>query len=84
MRLDPKKYGLYPRTVLEQVDINTVAIVIDRKSRLVMADGRKTAHKVLKIQEIQPEVIVVLKTSAPVCHKTVKFLKKEGIRISCE
>ncbi len=49
-----------------------------------MADGRKTLNKIRKIQEVQPEVIVVLKTSAPVCRKTVKFLKEEGIIISCD
>ena len=80
-RINPKEFGLYAGTVLEQVDEHTVALVIDRKSRIIMADGRKIVEKAEKIQQVQPEVTVVLKTSAPVCSKTVTFLQKGGITI---
>lgn len=80
-RVDPKEFGLHARTVLEQVDELTVALVMDRKSRIIMADGRKIVEKVEKIQKARPRVSVVLKTSAPVCSKTVTFLEKSGITI---
>lgn len=80
-RIDPKEFGLHARTVLEQVDEHTVALVMDRKSRVIMADGKKIVEKAEKIQKARPEVTVILKTSAPVCSKTVTFLEKSGITI---
>lgn len=80
-RVDPKEFGLHARTVLAQVDEHTVALVMDRKSRIIMADGRKIVEKVEKIQKVRSKVTVVLKTSAPVCSKTVTFLDKAGITI---
>jgi hypothetical protein len=80
-RVDPKEYGLHARTVLEQVDEHTVALVMDRKSRIIMADGRRIVEKVEKIQQARPKLTIVLKTSAPVCSKTVTFLEKSGITI---
>lgn len=80
-RIDPKEFGLHARTVLEQVDEHTVALVMDRKSRIIMADGRKIVEKVEKIQKVRPKITVVLKTSAPVCSKTTTFLEKSGITI---
>ena len=80
-RIDPREFGLHARTVLEQVDEHTVALVMDRKSRIIMADGRKIVEKVKKIQKARPNLTVVLKTSAPVCSKTLAFLDKAGIAI---
>jgi hypothetical protein len=85
MMLSPKEFGLPRRTVLEQVDESTVAIVINRKSRIIMADGRKILEKFEKIKKIRPSCIVALKTTAPVCSKTVQFLETEGIQlIACK
>ena len=80
-RIDPKEFGLHARTVLEQVDEHTVALVVDRKSRIIMADGRKIVEKAEKIQQVRSKLTVVLKTSAPVCSKTATFLQKGGITI---
>ena len=80
-RIDPKEFGLHARTVLEQVDEHTVALVMDRKSRIIMADGRKIVEKAEKIQKARPKITVALKTSAPVCSKTVTCLQKGGITI---
>lgn len=81
MNIPPKQYGLPARTVLEQLDENTIAIVVNRKSRIIMADGRKILDKSGKIRHEQPLARVVLKTTAPVCSKTTKFLADEGIKI---
>jgi len=84
MIIDPKEFGLSPRTVLEQAGSNAIVIVILRKSRVIMADGRKIVEKARKIQKVRPEVTVALKTSAPVCSKTITFLEGEGIRLISE
>ena len=81
MKLLPNEFGLPPRTVLEQIDDNTIAIVVDRKSRIVMADGKKILEKAQKIEEIRPLASIVLKTTAPVCSKTMKFLEAEKISL---
>lgn len=81
MTLTAKQFGLPARTVLEQIDNKTIAIVINRKSRIIMADGEKIAEKSQKIREILPSTTVVLKTSAPVCSKTVKFLQSVDVQL---
>jgi hypothetical protein len=81
MKLLPKEFGLPPRTILEQIDDDTIAIVIDRKSRIVMADEKKILEKAQKIREMQPSTTVVLKATAPVCSKTIKFLEAEKISL---
>ena len=80
-KLDPTEFGLHFRTVLEQVDERTIALVMDRKSRIVMADGRKILDKVQKIQHKKPGVRVLLKTSAPVCSKTLALLAEQGVKV---
>ena len=79
--LDPKQYGLPSRTVLEQVSMDCIALVIDRKSRIIMADGRKIVEKAERIKNVLPEVTVILKTTAPVCSKTVRFLQEKDIDV---
>ncbi len=81
MKLLPKEFNLPARTVLEQIDDETIAIVIDRKSRIIMADSKKILEKSQKIKEIQPLTTVVLKTTTPVCSKTMKFLEAEKISL---
>jgi hypothetical protein len=46
-----------------------------------MADGKKLLDKATKIKEDQPQAIVTLKISAPLCSKTKKFLEEHGIAI---
>lgn len=79
--ISPKEFGLPSRTVLEQVDGDTIAIVIDRKSRIVMADGRKILEKAQKIKKSQPSLSIILKTTAPVCSKTKQLLESAGIKL---
>jgi len=81
MNISPKDFGLPARTVLEQIDKNSIAIVINRKSRIIMGDGKKILEKAQMIQKINPDCNVALKTTAPVCSKTIQFLKTEGIQL---
>jgi len=80
-RIDPKEFALHARTVLEQVDEHTIALVMDRKSRIIMADGGKIVEKAEKIHKVRPGVTLLVKTSAPVCSKTLAFLDRAGIAI---
>ena len=80
-RLNPKEFGLPARTVLDQLDGKTIVLVIDRKSRIIMADGKKILEKISKIKDAQPQINVALKTTAPICSKTKAFLESEGVQV---
>ncbi len=80
--LDPQSLGLPPRTIVTEIAPDTIAIVINRKSRVVMADGKKIVAKADKIKKTKPGRKVMLKTSAPLCSKTLLFLADNGIEVS--
>ena len=80
MKLDPKKYGLSTRTVLIENEQKEIIIVINRKSRIIMKDGRKILENARKIQQKQNKTISV-RTGAPVCGKTKQYLQKKGIEV---
>lgn len=80
--LDPQSLGLPPRTIVTEIAHDTIAIVINRKSRVVMADGKKIVAKADKIKKTKPGRKVILKTYAPVCSKTLLFLADNGIEVS--
>ena len=84
MELSAKEFGLPARTVLARVNEQTIAIVIKRKSRIIMADGKKIVEKAEIIQQKLPSARVVLQTTAPVCSKTVQFLESSGIEVVSE
>ena len=81
MKLDPKQFGLPSRTLLEQIENKTIAIVINRKSRVIMSDGHKILEKAHKIKKLQEGATIVLKTTAPLCSKTKNYLEQAGIDI---
>ena len=73
-KVDPKQFGLPGRTLIEKLDNNHYVLIIDRKSRVIMADGKKIAEKAAKIRQVVPEAKISLKSSAPVCSKTIPYL----------
>ena len=79
--VDPISLGLPARTTVEAVDRNTLAIVIKRKSRIIMADGIKILAKVTKIKAAKPGMNVILKTTTPICSKTLQFFEKKGLKV---
>lgn len=81
MRLPSTDFGLTRQTIIEQESDGKIALLIDRKSRIIMADGRKIIEKIRKIREKLPGVSIVIKTSAPICSKTSTFLEQQGVRI---
>ncbi|MBL7014328.1 MAG: hypothetical protein ISR83_07900 [Candidatus Marinimicrobia bacterium] len=78
-QIDPTDYGLPPRIKLSKVDQKTIAIMIERKSRIIMKDYEKILHIAEKIYKRQKYDKVVLATSAPICSKTKKALELKKI-----
>lgn len=79
--LNPGNYGLPSRTQLERLDEGHVAIRVDRKSRIIMKDGRAVLEKAERIRETNGALRVSLVTSAPVCGKTRAFLEEHGVAV---
>lgn len=80
-QIDPKFYGLPPRTILMKRDLNRFTLVINRKSRIVMKDAFTIIKKAEKIKEKAPGASVSLETNAPVCSKSIKFLEENDIDV---
>lgn len=80
-QVDPKIYGLPPRTVLIKKGSNEFILVINRKSRIIMKDAQVILKKVKKIKKKVQAASIILETSAPVCSKSIKFLKENGVDI---
>ena len=79
--IDPRNYNLSSRTILEASGENNIYIVINRKSRLIMADADKILDKVRKIKAKNRQLNVAVKTNAPVCSKSLEFYKNNNISI---
>ena len=79
--VDPKLFGLHPATKIEKIDPLKFALVIRRKSRIIMKDGENILKKTARIQSHVPNATVVVKTTAPVCSKTRSFLREHRIEI---
>ena len=80
-QIDPKLYGFPPRTILMKRDSGEFILIINRKSRIIMKDALIILKKVEKIKEKNQNASVILETSAPVCSKSIKFLKENGVDI---
>ena len=79
--VDPATFGLHSGTRIEKAGEETYILIIQRKSRIIMKDGRNILAKVAKIKSAVPEVRVDVHTSAPICSKTKQFLQTHGIAI---
>jgi len=80
--VNPIDYDLNSRTILEASGKNEISIVINRKSRLIVADAKKILEKVEKIKAKAPHLKVSVKTNAPVCSKSIEIYKINNISIS--
>ena len=79
-KIEPHLYGLSARTNLVQID-NSIGILIDRKSRIIMKDGHRIVKQAQAIQ-IKENKPVILITSAQVCSKTKQYLSANNILIN--
>ena len=79
--IDPKLYELPPRTVLLKRGPGEFILVIHRKSRIIMKDALTILKKAQKIKAKALNALVIVETNAPVCSKSIKFLKDNGIGV---
>jgi len=82
--IDPKTFGLHPSTRVTKTGANRFTIVMQRKSRIIMKDGRNILSKVEQIKSRIDSARVDVRTTAPVCSKTSAFLKEQGIDIKSD
>ena len=78
-RIDPKTFNLNSKAVIEERD-NSLSFVINRKSRIIMKDGKRLLEQVNQIKKVSKKPISI-STSAPVCSKTKKFLNENSVEI---
>ena len=79
--INPDKYKLTGKVTLHEINKNHIAIVKDRKSRIVMNDGIKIHKQAKAIWLKSPNLKISFLTSAPVCSKTTKFLLENNIEV---
>ncbi len=79
--IDPSRFGLPSRTVLVDNGGGSITLVKMRKSRIIMKDGEKILAMRDKVFHAGGCTSFTLKTNAPICSKTRKFLEESGIRI---
>lgn len=79
--IDQQKFGLSLRAAVGQLTDNHIVLIKDRKSRIIMKDGRQIFNQIQLIKNHTPKSKVSLATNAPICGKTTAFLKEEGIEI---
>lgn len=80
-QVDPKRYGLPPRTVLVKRNSGEFILVINRKSRIIMKDALTIIEKAGKVKEKSSNAAVILQTNAPVCSKSIQLLQDNGIAV---
>ena len=80
-KVDPIQYNLHSGVDLRQDKEGALFIVVDRKSRIIMKDGHRILEMVNTISREDQSKKVSIRTSAPVCSKTKKFLLESGIVI---
>ena len=77
--IDPTIFNLNKRTVIEQKS-NSLYIVVNRKSRIIMKDGKRLLEQAKQIKKTS-KMSVSIVTTAPVCSKTSKHLKANAVEI---
>lgn len=75
----PESLRLSSRTRIRTLSEKHIALVIDRKSRIIMKDGKGLVEKANIIRAKFSDMSISLETSAPVCTKTLAFLADNGI-----
>jgi hypothetical protein len=79
--INPAIFGLASRITIYRKSNTHFVIVKNRKSRIVMHDGRQLLSLAKKIWHVYPHIRVSLQTTAPVCSKTLAFLADNNIDV---
>ena len=76
-QLDPKIFNLSSRVVIKEQK-RSLALVVNRKSRIIMKDGRRLLDQIRQIKNFSKKPVLIF-TTAPVCSKTKGFLNNNGV-----
>lgn len=80
--VDPKELGLSPRTRVGKTDDDTIFLIKDRKSRIIMKDGKQILNQINMIaKKLGGGQNIALVTNAPICSKTTKFFSDKEIAV---
>ncbi len=74
------KFGLSNRVKL-LIEDNSIIIVKQRKSRIIMKDSKQILDIANKIITQEPNKEIKLLISGPICSKSIKFLNENNINI---
>jgi hypothetical protein len=74
-------YHLQGRTKIWEVGENHIALVKERKTRMVKKDAETIIEQIGLIRENNPHLKVSLATSAPLCSKSQTLLQEAQIEI---
>jgi hypothetical protein len=78
-RIDPKKFNLSKKVVIEKTT-SSLSIIINRKTRIIMKDGRRLLEQANQIKKVSNKPVSII-TTAPVCSKTKTFLSNNNVEI---
>ena len=78
-QLDPKIFNLNSRAIIEE-EKSALTLVVNRKSRIIMKDGRRLLDQVRQIKKFSKKPVLIF-TRAPVCSKTTNYLNDKKIKI---
>ena len=81
ININPKKYNLSSRISLQENSLKELCIVVKRKSRIIMKDGRRLLEIAEKIKQVEKNRKIKILSSAPVCSKTKVFLEEKDLFI---
>lgn len=81
MNLSPEHYNINPRTKLEEISDNHIAIVKDIKSRIIRKDALKLVETAKQINTVEPDLKVSLVCNRNICSKSLKELADNNIDV---
>ena len=79
-----EEFGLNKRTQLVQINANSIGILKQRKSRIIMKDGKQILEIAQQIWKKNKDLNIALIISGPICSKTSAFLHQHNIDIMIE
>ena len=79
--IDPKSVGLTARDRAVEITTGHIALVVDRRGRIIMSDGQRIKEKIEKVKSRYPAWRVSLMTQTAICSKTRVFFAENGIDI---
>lgn len=80
-KLNPLDYNLGSRVKLIEISENHIGILKQRKSRIIMKDGRQIVEIANHILSTNPKIDISLIISGPICSKTKKHLSDSNVGI---